>query len=83
MVTNGIGVPRMTSQVRKPLPLNPARSMILVARIADMLPPGRELRIQRLALHLPRRAVDYWAGGNPSIITRPIGSGALGRNRRP
>ena len=49
-----------------PLPLNPARSMIPVARIADMLlDPGESYEFNGRRYNYPDIRLVYWAGGNP------------------
>ena len=49
-----------------PLPLNPARSMIPVARIADMLlDPGASYEFNGRRYTYPDIHMIYWAGGNP------------------
>ncbi len=65
--TNGIGVPRMDiAGPELPLPLNPARSMIPVARIADMLlAPGQSYEFNGRRYTYPDVQLIYWAGGNP------------------
>ncbi len=65
--TNGIGVPRMdVAGPELPLPLNPARSMIPVARIADMLlAPGESYEFNGRRYTYPDVQLIYWAGGNP------------------
>jgi biotin/methionine sulfoxide reductase len=65
--TNGIGVPRVdVSGPEVPLPLNPARSMIPVARIADMLlGPGESYAFNGRRYTYPDVRLVYWAGGNP------------------
>jgi biotin/methionine sulfoxide reductase len=65
--TNGIGVPR--ADLPGPeisLPLNPARTMIPVARIADMLlAPGANYEFNGRQYTYPDIRLIYWAGGNP------------------
>src|SRR5216683_1281812 len=65
--TNGIGVPRVdVAGPEVPLPLNPARSMIPVARIADMLlAPGESYAFNGRRYTYPDIRLVYWAGGNP------------------
>jgi biotin/methionine sulfoxide reductase len=65
--TNGIGVPRADiAGPEVPLPLNPARSMIPVARIADMLlAPGESYAFNGRRYAYPDIRLVYWAGGNP------------------
>jgi biotin/methionine sulfoxide reductase len=65
--TNGIGVPRAdVAGPEVPLPLNPARSMIPVARIADMLlNPGTSYEFNGRRYTFPDIRLIYWAGGNP------------------
>jgi biotin/methionine sulfoxide reductase len=65
--TNGIGVPRVdVAGPEVPLPLNPARSMIPVARIADMLlTPGESYPFNGRRYLYPDIQLVYWAGGNP------------------
>jgi biotin/methionine sulfoxide reductase len=65
--TNGIGVPRMDiAGPELALPLNPARSMIPVARIADMLlAPGESYQFNCRRYTYPDVQMIYWAGGNP------------------
>ncbi len=65
--TNGIGVPRADiAGPDVPLPLNPARSMIPVARIADMLlDPGARYEFNGRQYTYPDVKLVYWAGGNP------------------
>jgi biotin/methionine sulfoxide reductase len=72
--TNGIGEPRLDIPAPEvPLPLNPARTMIPVARIADMLlSPGRALRLQRPHLHLSRHPADLLGRRQP--LSSPPGS---------
>jgi biotin/methionine sulfoxide reductase len=49
-----------------PLPLNPARAMIPVARIADMLlNPGASYAFNGRQYTFPDIRLVYWAGGNP------------------
>jgi biotin/methionine sulfoxide reductase len=65
--TNGIGAPR--ADIPGPeisLPLNPARTMIPVARIADMLlDPGASYEFNGREYKYPDIRLIYWAGGNP------------------
>jgi biotin/methionine sulfoxide reductase len=65
--TNGIGVPRVdVAAPEVPLPLNPARTMIPVARIADMLlAPGERYAFNGRHYTYPDIHLIYWAGGNP------------------
>jgi biotin/methionine sulfoxide reductase len=65
--TNGIGVPRVdVAGPEVPLPLNPARAMIPVARIADMLlNPGASYAFNGRRYTFPDIRLVYWAGGNP------------------
>ena len=65
--TNGIGAPRVDiAGPEVPLPLNPARSMIPVARIADMLlGPGASYAFNGRRYTFPDIRLVYWAGGNP------------------
>ena len=65
--TNGIGVPRVdVAGPEVPLPLNPARSMIPVARMADMLlHPGESYEFNGRQYSYPDIRLVYWAGGNP------------------
>ena len=65
--TNGIGVPRVdVAGPEVPLPLNPARAMIPVARIADMLlDPGASYAFNGRRYTFPDIRLVYWAGGNP------------------
>src|SRR5712691_1164473 len=65
--TNGIGVPRVdVAGPEVPLPLNPARAMIPVARIADMLlDPGASYAFNGRRYTFPDIRLIYWAGGNP------------------
>ncbi|MBV8423442.1 MAG: molybdopterin-dependent oxidoreductase [Hyphomicrobiales bacterium] len=65
--TNGIGVPRVdVAGPEVPLPLNPARAMIPVARIADMLlNPGASYAFNGRRYTFPDTRLVYWAGGNP------------------
>jgi biotin/methionine sulfoxide reductase len=65
--TNGIGVPRRDiAGPEVPLPLNPARSMIPVARMADMLlSAGESYAFNGRRYTYPDVRLVYWAGGNP------------------
>ena len=65
--TNGIGVPRIdVPGPELPLPLNPARTVIPVARIADMLlDPGARYAFNGRQYTYPDIKLIYWAGGNP------------------
>jgi biotin/methionine sulfoxide reductase len=65
--TNGIGVPRIdVPGPELPLPLNPARTVIPVARIADMLlDPGARYAFNGRQYTYPDVKLIYWAGGNP------------------
>jgi biotin/methionine sulfoxide reductase len=65
--TNGIGVPRIdVPGPEVPLPLNPARTVIPVARIADMLlNPGEQYAFNGRQYTYPDVRLIYWAGGNP------------------
>ncbi len=65
--TNGIGVPRVdVAGPEVPLPLNPARCMIPVARMADMLlAPGESYAFNGRRYTFPDVRLVYWAGGNP------------------
>jgi len=65
--TNGIGVPRIdVAGPEVPLPINPARTMIPVARIADMLlAPGESYAFNGRSYTYPDIQLIYWAGGNP------------------
>ena len=64
---NGIGAPRVDiAGPEVPLPLNPARSKIPVARIADMLlDPGASYAFDGRRYTFPDIRLIYWAGGNP------------------
>jgi biotin/methionine sulfoxide reductase len=64
---NGIGVPRIdVAGPEVPLPINPARTMIPVARIADMLlAPGESYEFNGRRYAYPDIELIYWAGGNP------------------
>ena len=65
--TNGIGVPRVDVPAPElPLPLNPARTVIPVARHADMLlDPGERYAFNGRHYTYPDIKLIYWAGGNP------------------
>jgi len=65
--TNGIGNPRVdVASPEVPLPLNPARTVIPVARIADMLlNPGQSYAFNGRRYTYPDVRLIYWAGGNP------------------
>ena len=65
--SNGIGVPRVdVAGPEVPLPLNPARAMIPVARMADMLlHPGDSYEFNGRRYSYPDIRLVYWAGGNP------------------
>ena len=65
--TNGIGVPRVdVAGPEVPLPLNPARAMIPVARLADLLlHPGEDYEFNGRRYAFPDIRLIYWAGGNP------------------
>src|SRR5438067_2060330 len=65
--TNGIGNPRVdVASPEVPLPLNPARTVIPVARIADMLlNPGTDYAFNGRRYTFPDICLVYWAGGNP------------------
>jgi biotin/methionine sulfoxide reductase len=65
--TNGIGNPRVdVASPEVPLPLNPARTVIPVARIADMLlKPGERYAFNGRRYTFPDIRLVYWAGGNP------------------
>jgi len=65
--SNGIGVPRVdVAGPEIPLPLNPARAMIPVARMADMLlHPGDSYEFNGRRYSYPDIRLVYWAGGNP------------------
>ena len=65
--TNGIGVPRVdVAGPEVPLPLNPARAMIPVARIADMLlNPSASYAFNGRRYTFPDIRLVHWAGGNP------------------
>jgi biotin/methionine sulfoxide reductase len=64
---NGVGVPR--AEVPGPefgIPLNPARTVIPVARMADMLlHPGEPYEFNGRRSTYPDIKLIYWAGGNP------------------
>lgn len=64
---NGVGVPR--ADVPGPefgIPLNPARTVIPVARMADMLlHPGEPYEFNGRRSTFPDIKLIYWAGGNP------------------
>ncbi len=64
---NGVGNPRIpTPGPEMPMPPNPARSSIPVARIADMLlHPGEPYRFQGETRTYPDVRLVHWAGGNP------------------
>jgi len=64
---NGVGNPRIqTPGPEMPVPANPARSSIPVARIADMLlHPGEPYRFQGETRTYPDIRLIHWAGGNP------------------
>ena len=65
--SNGIGVPRVDVPAPDlPLPLNPARTVIPVARHADMLlNPGERYAFNGRHYTYPDVKLIYWAGGNP------------------
>src|SRR4249919_2226329 len=65
--SNGIGVPRVdVAGPEIPLPLNQARAMIPVARMADMLlHPGDSYEFNGRRYSYPDIRLVYWAGGNP------------------
>jgi biotin/methionine sulfoxide reductase len=65
--TNGIGVPRSDiAGPEVPLPLNPARTVIPVARMADLLlDPGGSYAFNGRRYTYPDIRLVYWAGGNP------------------
>ena len=65
--SNGIGVPRVDVPAPDlPLPLNPARTVIPVARHADMLlGPGERYAFNGRHYTYPDVKLIYWAGGNP------------------
>src|SRR6187200_694030 len=65
--SNGIGAPRVdVAGPEIPLPLNPARAMIPVARMADMLlHPGDSYEFNGRRYNYPDIRLVYWAGGNP------------------
>jgi biotin/methionine sulfoxide reductase len=64
---NGVGAPRVTVPAPEvPLPVNPAKSAIPVARIADMLlHPGETYEFNGRHETYPDVRLVYWAGGNP------------------
>jgi biotin/methionine sulfoxide reductase len=64
---NGVGVPRADLPgPEMPLPPNPARASIPVARIADMLlQPGARYEFNGKTSSYPDIRLIYWAGGNP------------------
>ncbi len=65
---NGIGEPRIAGVAGPdvPLPLNPARTVIPVARIADMLlNPDTGYDFNGRQYTFPDVRLVYWAGGNP------------------
>src|SRR5262245_8286257 len=65
---NGIGEPRIAGVAGPdvPLPLNPARTVIPVARIADMLlNPDTSYDFNGRQYTFPDVRLVYWAGGNP------------------
>jgi biotin/methionine sulfoxide reductase len=63
----GVGSPRGDLPSPEiPLPQNPARASIPVARIADMLlNPGAEFEFNGQRATYPDTRLVYWAGGNP------------------
>ncbi len=65
--TNGFGVPRINVPAPEvALPVNPAKSSIPVARIADMLlHPGTPYEFNGRLEVYPDIRLIYWAGGNP------------------
>jgi biotin/methionine sulfoxide reductase len=65
--SGGIGEPRIdVAGPEVPLPLNPARTVIPVARIADMLlHPGESYAFNGRRYNYPDIRMIYWAGGNP------------------
>jgi biotin/methionine sulfoxide reductase len=65
--TGGNGVPRIDVPAPEvPLPLNPARTVIPVARHADMLlNPGERYAFNGRHYTYPDIQLIYWAGGNP------------------
>ncbi len=64
---NGVGVPRIgVAAPEVPLPANPAKLSIPVARIADMLlDPGGTYEFNGRRETYPDIRLVYWAGGNP------------------
>ncbi|MGE0036656.1 MAG: molybdopterin-dependent oxidoreductase [Xanthobacteraceae bacterium] len=64
---NGVGLPRINVPAPEiPLPANPAKSVIPVARIADMLlDPGGSYEFNGRRETYPDVRLVYWAGGNP------------------
>ena len=78
--SNGIGVPRVdVAGPEVPLPLNPARSMIPVARHRRRAAPSRrELRIQRPPLQLSRYSAGL-LGGRQSVPPPPGSQPAAAR----
>ena len=64
---NGVGMPRINVPAPEiPLPANPAKSAIPVARIADMLlDPGGTYEFNGRRETYPDVRLVYWAGGNP------------------
>src|SRR6185295_9295547 len=64
---NGVGVPRLQVPAPEiPLPANPAKTAIPVARIADMLlHPGETYEFNGRKETYPDVRLIYWAGGNP------------------
>jgi biotin/methionine sulfoxide reductase len=64
---NGVGVPRAdVPGPDLPMPLNPARAAIPVARMADMLlHPGETYEFNGRRGTYPDIRLVYWAGGNP------------------
>ena len=84
--TNGIGAPRADIAAPEvPLPLNPARSMIPVARIADMLlDPGASYEFNGRQYKYPDIRLIYWRAATRSITTRTsTGCSGRGRSRTP
>lgn len=65
--SGGVGAPRIELAAPDvPLPLNPARTVIPVARIADMLlDPGASYEFNGRRYTYPDIRLIYWAGGNP------------------
>ena len=63
----GIGTPRARAQSpRLPVPSNPCREFIPVARVTDMLlDPGAEYDFNGRRRTYPDIRAIYWAGGNP------------------